>query len=90
MQEVPYDPKPISPSYTTVKLPNARPASSAPAQPIDDDSVFVKGHASISYENLPKPEVPGRPRPVMLIVTCSILILALLGGGYYYFIYLRH
>jgi pSer/pThr/pTyr-binding forkhead associated (FHA) protein len=80
-------------SGTTLKLPNARPAPSPSprTEPIADDSAFVKGEAPISYENLPKPEIPGRPRPVMLIVTILILILALAGGGYYYyFIFLRH
>jgi pSer/pThr/pTyr-binding forkhead associated (FHA) protein len=80
-----------APPRTTVKLPTgARPAASPPVEPADD-SAFVKGEASISYENLPKPEIPGRTRPVMLIVTGLILVLALVAaGGYYYFFILRH
>jgi hypothetical protein len=76
-------------SFATIKLPNARPLSEK-GRPIADDSAFVKGEAPISYDNLPKPEVPGRPRPVMLIVTCLILILIIIGGGGYYFFIFRH
>ncbi len=76
-------------SFATMKLPNARPLSEK-GRPIADDSAFVKGEAPISYDNLPKPEVPGRPRPVMLIVTCLILVLIILGGGGYYFFIFRH
>lgn len=76
-------------SFATMKLPNARPLSEK-GRPIADDSAFVKGEAPISYDNLPKPEVPGRPRPVMLIVTGLILVLLILGGGGYYFFIFRH
>ena len=76
-------------SFATIKLPNARPLSEK-GRPIADDSAFVKGEAPISYDNLPKPEVPGRPRPVMLIVTCLILVLLIIGGGYYYFFIFKH
>jgi pSer/pThr/pTyr-binding forkhead associated (FHA) protein len=70
---------------TTVKLPTAR-----PAQPVADDSAFVKGEAPISYENLPKPEVPGRRRPVMLMVTGLILVLVIIGAGVgYWFLVLK-
>jgi pSer/pThr/pTyr-binding forkhead associated (FHA) protein len=73
----------------TLKLPDPR-SRGPKAEPQEmNDSAFVKGEASISYDNLPKPEVPGRPRPVMLIVTGLILIFALAAGGYWYF-FLRH
>jgi pSer/pThr/pTyr-binding forkhead associated (FHA) protein len=81
------------PARTTLKLPATknRPDSAPAPEPIADDSAFVKGETSISYQNLPKPPMPGRPRPVMLIVTGLILILIILGGGYYYyFVLARH
>jgi pSer/pThr/pTyr-binding forkhead associated (FHA) protein len=86
-QSLPREPE--TQSFTTLRLPNARPLKEK-GRPIADDSAFVKGEAPISYDNLPKPEVPGRPRPVMLIVTCLILILLILGGGGYYFFIFRH
>jgi hypothetical protein len=84
--ELPHEPEQ---SFATIKLPTGRPLAEK-GRPIADDSAFVKGEAPISYENLPKPDVPGRPRPVMLIVTGLILVLLILGGGGYYFFVLHH
>ena len=75
----------------TVKLP-ARGTRPAPPPPevIKDDSLFVKGESAISYDNLAKPEVPQRKRPLLLVLGAVVVILAALMGGYYYFIFLHH
>jgi pSer/pThr/pTyr-binding forkhead associated (FHA) protein len=78
----------VAPFFGTVKLPS-RPERPAPAEAVKSDSVFVKGESAISYDNLPKPELPPQQKPVVLIVVATIVILSVLAGGYYYFIFLH-
>ena len=78
--------------HGTLKLPTRGPrlAPPTPTVEITDDSHFVKGVSAISYDNLAKPELPTRKKPILLIVIAVIVILTVLLGGYYYFIFLHH
>lgn len=79
------------PSASTIKLPQARPSTPAtPPKQVEDDTVFVKGESAISYENLPKPEVPSKGRPVLLILVGGFVVLLILGVAYYYFMFATH
>jgi len=71
-------------AHQTVKLPVRNPQSA----PVRDDSSFVKGESPISYDNLPKPEVPADKSPWPIIIT-SVVILLLIGGACYYFFVLH-
>jgi pSer/pThr/pTyr-binding forkhead associated (FHA) protein len=72
----------------TTKLP-MRPMAASPATPVKNDSVYVKGHSAISYEDLAKPEPPRKSGPWLKIAGGIILLLLIVGGAYYY-ICLRH
>jgi pSer/pThr/pTyr-binding forkhead associated (FHA) protein len=78
-----------APVFSTVKLPTRAPAE-PPVEEIKDDAAFVKGESAISYQKLPKPEVPSKGKPWVLIIVGTIVLLTVLCGGYYYFFLRPH
>ena len=72
----------------TTKLP-MRPTASSPEATVKSDSVYVKGHSAINYEDLAKPEPPGKSGPWPKIIGGVLVLVLIVGGAYYYFC-LRH